>query len=159
MHDDFQIALFFSGRNHAGENRAELLEKRSPNLPGMIQMSDALASNCSKIETAQELIAYCLAHGRRNFVKILDSFPEECRRVLGDIARVYHNDSLSRQQNHTPAERLAFHQQNSGPVLRELKAWLDEQMEEKKAEPNSSLGKAIQYLRNHWEPLTRKRCT
>jgi hypothetical protein len=27
-------------------------------------------------------------------------------------------------------------------------------MEEKKTEPNSSLGKAIQYMLNHWGPLT-----
>jgi len=36
----------------------------------------------------------------------------------------------------------------------ELKEWLERQMEERKAEPNSSLGKAIHYMLNHWGPLT-----
>ena len=36
-----------------------------------------------------------------------------------------------------------------------LKQWLEQQFEERLVEPNSSLGKAIAYLRNHWETLTR----
>jgi transposase len=153
VHDDFQIALFITGRNHAGENRADLLKKRSPHLPGMIQMSDALSSNLAYI-SSEELIALCLVHGRRNFVKIVDSFPEECRHVIRSIATVYHHDSLSKAEGHTPEERLAFHQEKSAPVMEDLKEWLDIQILERKVEPNSSLGKAIEYMRSHWEPLT-----
>jgi hypothetical protein len=36
-----------------------------------------------------------------------------------------------------------------------LKAWLEQQTVERRVEPNSSLGKAIAYLRRHWETLTR----
>ena len=32
--------------------------------------------------------------------------------------------------------------------------WLDDQINEKKAEPNSGLGKAITYMQNHWQALT-----
>ena len=39
-----------------------------------------------------------------------------------------------------------YHQQQSGPVMAELKQWTDEQMAEKKVEPNSSLGKATDYF-------------
>lgn len=153
LHDDFQLALFMTGRQHAGENRADLLKKRPPDLPGMIQMSDALSSNFAYI-SSEELIALCLAHGRRNFVKIVDSFPEECRVVIRAIASVYHHDALSQREKHTPEERLAFHNEMSRPIMDDLKKWLDEQITEKKTEPNSSLGKAIQYMRNHWGPLT-----
>lgn len=154
VHDTFQIVLIITGRDHAGENRANLLAKRKPDLPGMIQMSDALSSNFSKIASAEELIALCLAHGRRNFVKIVESFPEECRHVIRSIATVYHHDSISQALGQDPMERLAFHQEQSRPVMDDLKIWLDQQIEGKQVESNSGLGKAIQYLRNHWEPLT-----
>ena len=33
-------------------------------------------------------------------------------------------------------------------------SWLEEQLSEKKTEPNSGLGKAITYLLRHWKGLT-----
>ncbi len=36
----------------------------------------------------------------------------------------------------------------------ELHRWLQEQQEQRKVEPNSSLGQAIKYLLKHWDPLT-----
>jgi len=108
----------------------------------------------SEIDSGKELIACCLVHGRRNFVKIVESFPEDCRHVIRSIGAVYHYDQQAKTQGFSPEARLAFHQENSKPVMDDLKAWLDKQLEDKKTEPNSALGKAIQYLRNHWEPLT-----
>ena len=35
-----------------------------------------------------------------------------------------------------------------------IKIWSDELLEKKQVEPNSSLGKAIAYLNNHWDELT-----
>ncbi len=60
----------------------------------------------------------------------------------------------ARERELSADERLAFHQAHSGPVLAELKAWLAQQIDEKRVEPNSALGAAIAYLRNHWEELT-----
>ena len=36
-----------------------------------------------------------------------------------------------------------------------LKTWLEQQTAERLVEPNSSLGKAIAYMLEHWETLTR----
>ena len=36
----------------------------------------------------------------------------------------------------------------------DLKTWLDDQLDQKKVEPNSGLGQAISYMLNHWKPLT-----
>jgi len=33
--------------------------------------------------------------------------------------------------------------------------WFNKQLDEKHVEPNSGLGKAINYMLNHWKPLTR----
>jgi transposase len=38
--------------------------------------------------------------------------------------------------------------------MNELHAWLVEQIDGKRVEPNSALGEAINYMRNRWEQLT-----
>ena len=52
-------------------------------------------------------------------------------------------------------ERLKFHQEHSGPIMETFYGWLEEQFDEKKVEPNSSLGQAITYMLKHWKELTR----
>jgi hypothetical protein len=43
-----QIALFFTGRQHVGENLADVLRQRSAHLHAPIQMCDALSRNLPK---------------------------------------------------------------------------------------------------------------
>ena len=146
------IALFATGRQHAGENLEEVLKKRDHNLPPPIHMCDALARNIPK--GLQIILANCLTHGRRNFVDILDNFPDECRHVIEQLAIVYKNDDIAKERGMSAQERLVWHQQESKPVMSELKSWAWAQLEEKKAEPNSGLGKALAYMQKHWDPLT-----
>lgn len=150
--DGFRIALFFSGRQHAGENLRDVLRQRASERPPPIQMCDALSRN--RPPELETILANCLAHGRRRFVDLNDRFPDECRYVLESLELVYHNDALARQENLTPAERLSFHQAHSGPRMADLRAWLSRQFDERLVEPNSGLGAAISYLRKHWEKLT-----
>lgn len=150
--EDRRIALFFSGRRHAGENLKDVLSRRAAELAAPIQMCDALARNVpAELET---IVAHCLAHGRRKFVDVTDRFPAECRHVLEALAVIYRNDALARQQKLTPEARLAFHQHESGPTMAELHVWLARQFADRRVEPNSALGEAISYLRKHWERLT-----
>jgi transposase len=150
--DGKQIALFFSGRKHAGENLAEILSRRAANLPPPIQMCDALSRNMPK--ELDTIVANCLVHGRRQFVEVHKHFPDECKYVFEALKVVYHNDALGRERQLSPADRLVFHQQKSGPTMEQLRDWLRRQFDEKLVEPNSGLGAAINYLRKHWEKLT-----
>jgi transposase len=147
-----RIALYFTGCKHAGENLAEVLKLRSPELPPIIQMCDALSRNVPKI--VETLVANCNAHGRRNFVKVIANFPEPCRFVLETFREIYGYDAVAREQGMSAEERLVFHQEHSKPVMEKLHAWLDGQFDEKLVEPNSGLGQAISYLLNHWQKLT-----
>jgi len=147
-----KIALFFSGRKHAGENLADVLAERSQSLAAPIQMCDALTRNLpAELET---IVAHCLAHGRRRFVEVADRFPEQCRYVLESLAVIYRNDAIAHQRKLSPSGRRHFHQMESGPVMEELRVWLGRQLEDRLAEPNSSLGVAISYMLKHWEKLT-----
>jgi transposase len=150
-----RIPLFFTGCKHAGENLAEMMKQRPTDLPPPIQMCDALSRNAPKAAGVfATLMANCLAHGRRNFVEVAPSFPDECRFVLETLGEVYGYDDQARAQCLSGEQRLHFHQEHSGPVMEKLKIWCGAQFAERKVEPNSGLGKAISYLLNHWEKLT-----
>jgi transposase len=149
---EHKIALFLSGRQHAGENLKDVLMRRAAELPPPIQMCDALSRNLpGELKT---IVANCLAHGRRQFVDVVEQFPEECRHVLEALKVIYHNDAVARQRSLSPEARLEFHQANSGPTMEDLRVWLARQFDEHLVEPNSGLGGAIAYLLKHWEKLT-----
>jgi len=149
---DQRIALFFTGNRHAGENLERVLKERARDLSPPIQMCDALSWNtCGAFET---IVSNCLAHARRQYVDVAGSFPEECRYVLESLRDVYHHDALAREGKMSKEERLAFHQEQSAPIMERLEGWLREQIEERRVEPNSGLGEAITYMRKHWERLT-----
>ena len=145
------IALYANGRRHAGENLDELLKKRSVGLETPIQMADALAANWSGEEETIE--AKCLAHARRKFIEIERAFPGECGRMLDAIAKVYQVEAETKGMS--AQERLECHQARSGPVMAELREWIDEEFAERRTEPNSGLGQAFRYVLRHWEGLTR----
>ena len=150
--DGHRIALFFTGRKHAGENLADVLARRSQQLGAPIQMCDALAANTSP--PLCTILANCLSHARRRYVDVVTDFPEECRFVLETLRAVYHNDQLGRQRGLSAEDRLAFHQAESAPHMKSLEDWMKAQFEERKTEPNSGLGEAIQYTQKHWLKLT-----
>jgi len=149
---EVRIALFFSGRRHAGENLAAVLARRAKDLTPPIQMCDALSRNVPA--AFKTILANCLAHGRRQFVEVAERFPEECRYVLESLRDVYRNDAIARERNLSSEERLQFHQAESGPIMEKLQAWCTRQFGERLVEPNSALGQAISYLLRHWEKLT-----
>jgi len=151
----WKIALYFTGRQHAGENLADVLKQRAKQSSPPIQMCDALSRNVPKLSAGAEiLLANCLAHGRRQFVEVAANFPDECRYVLELLGQVYGYDAEARERGLASEQRLRFHQEFSTPVMDQLHGWLEAQLAERKTEPNSGLGKAITYLLRHWRPLT-----
>jgi transposase len=152
LRDGHRVALFFSGRRHAGENLAEVLKLRAEELPPPIQMCDALSRNLPG--ELQTLVAHCLAHARRQFVDVYERFSEPCRYLLEALAVVFRNEASARERQLSPEARLQWHQEASGPMMQQLHEWLTRQLGEKLAEPNSALGGAIGYMLRHWEELT-----
>jgi hypothetical protein len=151
--DGRDIALFFTGKQHAGENLGDLLRRRAAELQTPIQMCDALSRNLP--DELQVILTNCLAHSRRRFVEVVDNFPQECRYVIETLAEVYRHDATAKERRLSPEERRRFHQENSAPLMADLDRWLVDQIEGRKVEPNSGLGEAIEYAIDHWEKLTR----
>jgi transposase len=148
----YTVALFMTGWRHAGENLSQVLEHRAAELPPPIQMCDALSRNtCGEFDS---MLANCLGHGRREFVALAGSFPEQVRFVLEQIRDVYRAEARAQELGWSAQERLLHHQAHSQPVMDRLHQWASQQLENKQVEPNSGLGQAMGYLLKHWEPLT-----
>jgi transposase len=115
------ICLYYSGRAHAGENLRTLLMPRQAGQALPLVMSDALASHAADETTL--IRCHCLAHGRRKFSDLADVFPQECQVVLEILAQVFDHDEAARDQQLSPAARLAYHQAMSRPLLEVRKGW------------------------------------
>ena len=146
------IVLYFTGRNHSGENIAVVLAGREKSRCPPIQMCDASSTNSS--HDFKVKLANCLSHGRRQFVDIIENFPQECEYVLELLSEVYKNDSKAKKDHLSPDERLLLHQTDSGPLMNKLKCWMKTKLEKREVEPNSGLGQAFGYMLRHWESLT-----
>ena len=151
--EERKVALFFTGRKHAGENLDQVLQRRAAGLAKPLQMCDALSRN--EAAGSKTDLCNCIPHGRRNFVDVIESFPEECRMVIESLREIFRVEALAKERKLSDAERLVFHQEQSQPVMDRLHQWMKEQTGQKKVEPNSGLGKAIRYMLKHWEALTR----
>jgi len=148
-----QISLFFTGREHAGENLDDLLQHRAAELSRPLQMCDALARNLPKNSPTQE--CYCMAHARRNFVEQLGNSPVQSQKAIESIGVAYEIEAEIKKQALDPDQRLKVHQAHSGPVFEELRLWMQGDLDQKKVEPNSGLGKAFNYMLRRWPELTR----
>ena len=146
------IALFFTGRKHAGENLALVLNKRAKDLPPPIQMGDALTRN---LPLGHEIVASnCIAHGRRKIVDEIDNYPVECRFIIERLALVYKLDNECKARSASDEERLLAHQTTSAPLMEEVRAYMAAKLAEKRIEPNSDLGVAFNYFLKRWEKFT-----
>ncbi|MCP4203114.1 MAG: IS66 family transposase, partial [bacterium] len=149
---EHKIAVFLTGRQHAGENLKDVLQHRASELEVPIQMCDGLSRNVPK--DFATILANCMSHARRKFVEVVDRFPEECRYVLESLRQVYRHDAIARKEEMPPDRRLRFHQDHSAEIMEALKSWMNEQLDQKKVEPNSALGGALSYMLNRWDKLT-----
>lgn len=146
------VHLFFTGPRHTGENLLELRERRDAELPDPIQVSDALSSNFPK--GLRMIPGKCLVHGRRNFVDCREAFPDECKWVIERIGDVYKHERECKERGLDKFARLAWHIEHSKPVMDAIHAYAKRHLDERLVEPSSALGKAFQYLLNHWKGLT-----
>jgi transposase len=146
------IALFFTGRKHAGENLADVLRHRAADLPPPIQMGDALTRNLPKGHEVKD--SNCIAHGRRKIVDEIDNYPAECRFVIERLSRVYKLDEECKARGASDPERLLAHQQTSAPLMDEIHKGMNALLADKRIEPNSGLGEAFGYFLKRWDKFT-----
>jgi transposase len=96
----------------------------------------------------------CWAHVRRKFHDVyVDQASPLAREALERIGALYDIEAIIR--GHAPAERQAVRQARAGPLLEELRQWLDSSL--RRVPGRSDLAAAIRYTRSRWDQLCRYR--
>jgi len=98
----------------------------------------------------------CMAHARRRFSDAVKAQGRNKRRGkahrgLSLIRKLYRIERQARKL--TTQERHVRRQKYSRPVLDEIRSWLDDVLPQ--VSPSSTTGKALSYLHNEWDHLTR----
>ena len=150
--DNRDIVLFETNIGHAGEFIDSILHKRSQSCAKPLIMSDALASNRPTVREATTSL--CNSHARRQFVDVINHFPEEVEQVLNRYGEIWVNDDYTKTEKLTPSARLIYHQQHSLPIMQEIKLWGETHFSNETVEENSGLGKAIRYFIKHYVGLS-----
>ncbi len=152
IHDDHKSTIYMTNDETAGKTLAPLWAYREKGLPKPFIMADALSANIpNDIEEGLYLLCYCLVHARRNFYALGDGYDDLADTVIDLIGELYDNEAKTKGLSSD--ERLAYHQKHSQSIMDKLKAHLEKY--ETQFEPNSSAGKAIQYMMRRWTELTR----
>jgi transposase len=96
--------------------------------------------------------AACNTHARREFLKAEITAPLESVEALAFYSKL--SDIEKRGKKLSPEARKKLRQQEAAPLWDRFRKWLDGIPIEKQL-PKSALGKAITYVNNQWEGLTR----
>jgi hypothetical protein len=154
--DHGNLILFLTGRHHCGESLGSLLQEHRVTLNSFNFMSDAASTHTQLINDYLEVIktANCLQHARDRFKQENKNFPIEAGIILGYISEVFAIERGVKQANVSNKIRLQVHKSLSLPIMNDLKQYAQSLIDQKIVEPNSNMGKYINYLKNHWSKLT-----
>jgi len=142
--DDHAAILYFTGIHHTGEMMDLIVEGRNPDLHPPIFMGDGIESNT--VTTAKVYYAGCNAHAIRRFKDLADRYPEQTDYVLERYRGIYDHEDHCIEAQLSPEKRRDYHRKHSRPLLREITEYGEEQIEERRVEPNSDLGEAFEYV-------------
>jgi hypothetical protein len=146
-----------TGNKHCGEHFTELLSKRK-SVENIKVMADASSNNLSKMtpELLERMIIFkCNAHGRRKYHELLNFEESYCLWFLEEIGSIYKNDYECKANKYSDKERLEYHRRHSTKHVENIYRKIDELFDQKLVEPNSALGKAMRYWKNHKDGLTK----
>ena len=151
------------GRPWAGAAAPAVLFRFSPDRKGErpashlkdfagVLHADGYAGFDRLYETGRIREAACWAHVRRKFFDIHESAPSPlATEALARIGALYEIEEAIRGK--PPDERRAVRQARAGPLLDEIKAWLETTLT--KVSAKSTLATAIRYALTRWAALVR----
>jgi len=135
---------------YAPSRSAEHAQALLANYHGIVQCDGYVAYK--KLNENRIALAFCWAHLRRKFYDIAKGGDAPvATEALARIAALYQIETTIRGQ--APEIRRAVRRQQSEPLIRDLKGWLEARLRE--ASAKSILAKTIRYGLSHWDGLTR----
>jgi len=149
------VVLFHYAPTRSGEVPKEILE----GYQGYLQTDAYSAYEQFDRPGSKIFLVGCMAHVRRNFVKVIDARGKGAKKsgsaevALEYIRKLYLVEKIARERGLSPEETLALRREKAEPILKELKAWMDALLP--KTPPKGLLGKALSYALKHWKKLIR----
>ena len=141
-----QLVLFDYREGRGREGPEELLKE----FKGYLQSDGYEVYNSfDKREGITHL--HCMAHARRKFDEALTNDKARAEYVLLEMQKLYGVEKKIREEGLNAPEAKAVRQEESLPVLTNLKSWLLENYQQ--VLPQSPIGKAISYSLQRWEKL------
>lgn len=123
------------------------------NYKGIIQVDGYGAYEVLGKRTGATL-AHCMAHARRKFFEAFNGHPPNDHLFLSHCQKLYAIESEARKRQLTTDQRLELRQKLAIPILKEMKIWLDKQIENGILLPKNKLAKAIGYSLKRWNGLS-----
>jgi transposase len=96
----------------------------------------------------------CMAHARRYFVDVTRLTKKKkglAFKVVEQIAKLYHIEKILKEEQATPERIKQVRKEKSTPILLGIKKLIDDNI--MKVAPQGLLGKAVNYMLNHWDAL------
>ena len=147
------IVLYEYQATRAGSHAATFLQ----DFKGYLQVDGFAGYHALASDTC--LLVGCMAHARRKFDEALKALPKASRENKFGMApialRKFRTLYLLEKQfkNLTVEQRYLLRQEQSKPLMADLKQWCDDNVA--KTAKESAIGKAIRYTINQWEYLVR----
>lgn len=113
----------------------------------------------ARAHPGQLCLVNCWAHARRKFVEAQTHYPAPCQPILSWLQRLYRLEArvpdpatlTGRERRHALKRRWKLRRRYARPLVKAIRTWVQRQS----ALPGTSLHKAIHYLIDHWDGLTR----
>lgn len=140
--DGREIILYFTANRYLSENFSGLFSQKNDGTVIALMID---ASSNSEPNKEWVIVGYCIAHGRRKFVELLEFFRPECEHFLSMIVKIYQHDDFAKTKGMGADERMLYHREHSLPILRQMYRDMLQLLKEKRVEPNSRLGKVFSY--------------
>lgn len=106
-------------------------------------------------DTAGLVMFNCWAHARRKIKESIEANGPDAAWYFAKIRELYAIEDELRVANANPAEREDARKDRSRPILNEIRAMIDKDLNPMAVLPSSPLGKAIRYIDNRWDNLER----
>jgi transposase len=142
------IVEFCSGRGQQGP------KARLEGFQGRIQSDAYDVYSCVERDLPGIARHGCLAHSRRKFYQALKEGQAEGIWFIGQIRKLYRIEDQAREQALSWEQRHALRQEHNAQAIWEAMKDKAEELKPKLL-PKSTLGKAVNYFLNEYQPLTR----
>jgi transposase len=149
------VVLFHYAPSRSGEVPKEVLR----NFRGYLQTDAYSGYEQFDRKGSPILLVGCMAHVRRNFVKVIDARGKGAKKpgsadvAVEYIRKLYAIEKTAREGGFSPEETRALRNEKALPILEEFKAWMEKRHPQ--TPPEGLLGKALSYALNHWPKLIR----